>query len=312
MIWSMNVGEKVEHLEPLVAAWVTPRDDDVQTLLHESAKNDNAVVIGGVLGYQNTQHRREVKDTVSIPPGNRATTELHLTQDAEVRGTLTQVTGGSGNDVDFALLSSAEMVEFSGSPSSATSRRKLQRVSGSHIFRFIAPAESDYYMLLDNSFSGFSRKTVAYSLHLVTQLSHQEIVAYQLKAIYETIQKRGFSYVNTPISYAPGASQRVKRPAETIRMKGGNCIDMTVLFASLFEAVGFDVNVVLLPAHGHSVVTVRNWSDEDGFIPVETTVVGAASFGEAVRLGQRALDEETNALWISVADCRMKRIMPFS
>ena len=56
MIWSIKRGEKVEDLNQLIAAWVTPRNDEVQKLVHDSSTNPNAASVGGILGYQETQH----------------------------------------------------------------------------------------------------------------------------------------------------------------------------------------------------------------------------------------------------------------
>ena len=172
--------------------------------------------------------------------------------------------------------------------------------------------ENDYFLLLDNSFSTFSDKNVTFSLHIISPLSHEEIVRFQAKALFETVQSNGFSYVNAPISYAPGVSQRIQRPAETIRMKGGNCIDISVMFASLFEAIGFDVSVVLLPSMGHSMVAARTWADSDESVPLEATVAGSSTFEEAIKLGKRTLDHEKDAKWIRISDCRKQRIMPLT
>lgn len=312
MIWSLQRGEETEDLSALIAAWVTPRQDEVQKLVHESSTNPNAAAVGGILGYQMTQHVSDMRQSVKVPPQKYNPQKLHLRRGAQVRGTLTRVAGGSGNDVNFWFLDSDSMVTFADKPAAFNGLR-AQRVTSNYVFSFVAPVESDYYLVLDNTFSGMSGKEVDFSLHIITPITHEEIVMYQIKAIYETIQRKGFSYVNTPISYAPGTSQRVKRPSETIGFKGGNCIDATVLFASCFEATTLDTFVVLLPEIGHSLVSVRTWSDSDRFFTLETTVVGSATFEESLVAGERTLQgQKEKATWISVTECRKKRIMPLA
>jgi emp24/gp25L/p24 family/GOLD len=307
MIWSIQRGEKTNDLSPLISAWVTPRNGEVQKIVHESSTNQNAKAVGGMLGYQQTQHVSEATMVTDIPPGKYYQHKLHLRRGAQLRGTLTHVGGGAGNDINFAIVDSDGAIVFSRNPQ----QFRAPRVTSNHSFSYVAPVESDYYLIFDNTFSSVSSKKVGFSLHIIIPITHEEIVMYQIKAIYETIQRRGFSYVNTPISYAPGASQRVKRPSETLDLKGGNCIDSTVLFASCFEAITLDTIVVLLPKIGHSLVSVRTWSDSDSFFTLETTIVGSSTFEESLRLGDRTMREQGDGvIRISVNECRKQRIMP--
>ncbi|MEM5831185.1 MAG: hypothetical protein QXO40_03205 [Candidatus Aenigmatarchaeota archaeon] len=72
----------------------------------------------------------------------------------------------------------------------------------------------------------------------------------ELKAIYDTLCfDYRVSYVSTPVSYAPGISQRVSLPSEVIKYKSANCIDGSVLYASLMEALNFEPEIVLIPGH---------------------------------------------------------------
>ncbi len=61
---------------------------------------------------------------------------------------------------------------------------------------------------------------------------------------------RAVTYVKDPIHpFAPDALDFVRHPAETLAAGQGDCDDLTVLFASLAEAAGHDVLVVLTPGH---------------------------------------------------------------
>lgn len=132
------------------------------------------------------------------------------------------------------------------------------------------------------------------SLKHFSDLSHSEIVEMQLKAIYEAIQARGMAYINAPVSFKTGA-QRVKFADEVLEDRSGNCVELTVLFASALEALGMRPEVILLP--GHCMLGVRAWSRVPGeaenaeLIVLESTLVGRASYAEARKRG-----EETFAL----------------
>lgn len=316
MIWSLRRGEVEEDLSQLIAAWVTPRDDEVQKLIHESAKNPNAKAVGGLLGYQETQHVSEIKDEFIVPPGTHYPLKLHLRQGSRVSGILNKVIGGAGNDINFALLDPDGMIAFEralAAKSYYQPRGVIKRVRGGYRVNYSASIENDYYLLFDNHFSSISSKNVGISLHIITPITHEEIVSYQIKAIYETIQQNGFVYVSAPISYAPGVSQRVKRPSETIRLKGGNCIDGTVLFASCFEAIALDTFIILLLRTGHSLVAVRIWPSLNKFFILEATIANSATFEESLRIGNQNYEKnKAETKWISISEARKQRIMPLT
>lgn len=312
MIWELDVFGTREDLSESIAAWIVPRDDSVQKLIHESANNDNAKAVGGLLGYQESQHRTRVKEKYTVAAGRHISVKLHLKQSSVVRGVLNEVVGGSGNDIRFGLLDSDEMIVLT-SNMAQQARILLKLAKSGYQIMFNAPIESDYYMVFDNTFSAFSKKDVDTSIEIIQPLTHEEIVRYQLKAIYETIQQKGYSYVSSPISYAPGVSQRVKRPAKTLELRGGNCIDGCVLFASCFEALSLDTHIIVLPTIGHSLVAIRTWLDSKEFYIVETSVIGSSSFEESLRIANNTYSSyRDTAKWISVAEARKKRIMPLA
>jgi transglutaminase-like putative cysteine protease len=56
-----------------------------------------------------------------------------------------------------------------------------------------------------------------------------------------------FEYVRANISYVPDpvSGDYVARPKETLECRGGDCEDQAILLASLYDAVGFPVRLVL-------------------------------------------------------------------
>lgn len=253
-----------------------------------------------------------MNNSLNVPAGTDQPIKLHLRAGSLVRGLVTSVKGGSGNDVVFGVLDAGELVQYHQQPSLAPTMG-LSKIQSGYPFNFTSPIENDYFLTFDNHMSGVSSKAIQYHLIQTTPLTHSEIVRYQLNAIYDTIQANGLSYVNTPISYAPGDAQRVKRPSDTIRMKGGNCIDASVLFASCFEAISLDAYLILLTRIGHAIVAVRSWPDSQDFVFIECTVASSSSFDESRRVGNQTYQKEKdNATWVSISDARKKRIMPLT
>jgi hypothetical protein len=78
--------------------------------------------------------------------------------------------------------------------------------------------------------------------------------------------------------------QRVLHPQDALAHKTANCIDGTVLFASLLLRAGLQPVIVLVP--GHAFLGWRTWSDAQEYEFLETTKLGAASFADALAAGQ--------------------------
>ncbi len=117
----------------------------------------------------------------------------------------------------------------------------------------------------------------------------------QIEAIYNALKyEYNISYVNTPFTYGTDVVQRVRLPAESLRLRAINCVDGAVLFASAIEALGLRPFIVLLP--NHALVA---WIDpHDGLMyALETTLINS-SFEVALNKGL----EELNKNWKNLTD----------
>ncbi|MBI4670302.1 MAG: transposase [Chloroflexi bacterium] len=117
--------------------------------------------------------------------------------------------------------------------------------------------------------------------------------------------------------------QRVRLPSEALAVGGSaNCLDGTVLFASLLELASLEPMLVLVP--GHAFVGWRVWQGSDDYEFVETTMIGSDEFDAAQGFAQQ---EYTDALergyfsrglfdpggfarMIDVVACHTRGIMP--
>jgi hypothetical protein len=105
----------------------------------------------------------------------------------------------------------------------------------------------------------------------------------QVKALFDALKfKSKITYVNSLIDFNPGlgtASQRVRLPRESLADQEANCIDGTVLFASLLEGISMNPAIVLIP--GHAFVAWETWKNSKEWRYLETTMIGTHAFQEA-------------------------------
>jgi hypothetical protein len=96
------------------------------------------------------------------------------------------------------------------------------------------------------------------------------------------IRRCTFWEAPAPVTFSPeegAANQRVRLPRESLQDGEANCIDGTLLFASLLEAASLSPAIVLVP--GHAFIAWETWKQKDEWRFLETTMIGKATFEEA-------------------------------
>jgi hypothetical protein len=124
------------------------------------------------------------------------------------------------------------------------------------------------------------------------------------------------TYISTTDSFASNSSQRIRLPGEVLDQASGNCIELTLLYASVVEALGMQPAIIMVP--GHAYVAVRVDDTNDNYYFIETTMIGQATFKEAVTTGnsewQKAQPSVANNTadygWVDVAEARHNGIVP--
>jgi hypothetical protein len=119
-----------------------------------------------------------------------------------------------------------------------------------------------------------------------------DAVTLQVEALYRVLKEAEITYINSVIDYGapPGqAIQRTRLPRESLAGRAANCIDGTVLFASLLEGAALNPAIVLFP--GHAIVGWEAWDGSDEWRFLETTMIGSHEFEAACRSGQKQYDE---------------------
>lgn len=114
-----------------------------------------------------------------------------------------------------------------------------------------------------------------------------------LSRIYYGLRDTPFKYITEPDSYwTDGYAQHVQFPRETMAYQSGNCVDLSVLFASLLEAVG--VKTYLTLSTGHCQFSIE-LPEEGSIIPVEATMVdkSQATLQDAFDVGYSWYEEQS-------------------
>lgn len=110
-------------------------------------------------------------------------------------------------------------------------------------------------------------------------------VRQQVRAIFEYLKSVALTYVSSDLAIAgPGTIvQRVRSPKESLADRAANCIDGTVLYASLLLAVGIEPALVLLP--GHALLGWRRNPGATDWSYLETVATRGYGFDEACEQG---------------------------
>ena len=119
-------------------------------------------------------------------------------------------------------------------------------------------------------------------------------VEHQVKALFQALREAGITYVNSVTDYGNTvgqATQRTRLPRESLMLKSANCIDGTVLMASMLEGASLHPALVFVP--GHAFVGWEKWDGSDQWQFLETTMLGQAdaTFEAACASGQQQHDK---------------------
>jgi hypothetical protein len=140
----------------------------------------------------------------------------------------------------------------------------------------------------------------------------------QVEALFRSLQDLGITYVNSVIDYgAPDGyyTQRTRLPHESLRSRSANCIDGTVLMASLLEGASLNPALVLVP--GHALVGWEAWRQSGEWKFLETIMIGQGKFDEACQSAQKLYEDYSSrdpklVKQHSLRDLRRRGIWPMA
>jgi hypothetical protein len=179
------------------------------------------------------------------------------------------------------------------------------------------------------------------------QSGDPEVVIAQVFALWNALQRRGIKYsdvsTTTPSKYV--VSQTVRFLDDSIGSTQANCVDGSVLMASLLRKIGIEPYLVMVP--GHCFLAFDTGTDDDSeLMALETTMLGQdnlqpitklesmpakilkkefeasfTTFSNAIETGNATLEENADAIdsgespdsqLISVTEARTLGIMPIA
>ncbi len=157
-----------------------------------------------------------------------------------------------------------------------------------------------------NAFTGYQRD--------------RNTVLRQMEAIWSALENRGIRYSSiTATTGSDSHVQHVRLIEDTLRVSQANCVDGSILFASIARKIGLDPVLVIVPGHCYVAIDAGN-----DLIAVEMTMLGGRSFRDAVEwathLSPRSISrnllkftrptQNQQHFLISIRDCRDFGIQP--
>jgi hypothetical protein len=120
--------------------------------------------------------------------------------------------------------------------------------------------------------------------------AQQELETYrEARAIFNALHRMGLSYVKSSSTLGDhqGVSERVRMPRVSLSQSSANCIDAAVMYASLFENLGMDASIVIVPGHAYAGVRVAEGSPK--FLVIDVALTGRSTFEAAVTSAQNGM-----------------------
>lgn len=197
-----------------------------------------------------------------------------------------------------------------------------------HLCAFVTPHVPEVEDLLRKAAEHHPRHQMVGYQGAHDEVEARKIVREQVRAIYQTLKlDAGLVYVNSPLNFGKQegqVTQRVRLPVTSLNegRSRANCIDGTVLYASLLELASIEPLIAIVP--GHAFVGWRIWQGVAQYDFLETTMTGTSDFETALQAGNRQYAEAQEkgyfgrelfdaggfARLIDVAACRLRQIYP--
>jgi hypothetical protein len=144
------------------------------------------------------------------------------------------------------------------------------------------------------------------------EAAQERFTMQQARAIYRALQEQGVSYVKSSMTLGghEDVSERVRMPAETLDQSSANCIDGAVVFAALFENLGMEPAIVLVP--GHAYVGVRVAAGSNRYLYIETSLTGRTTFDASVASASRSMAKfkPSEFIRVEIRQARLDGIYP--
>lgn len=289
MFWYLGASASLET----VAVFSRPRDPSIHQIMDDIVEQAQFPVGSG--GYRAAPGRflpersetLQPKDFVVYPIILEAGESINFEFDSEGQGVsiwlVTTSADENGQDDEYNIV------------------QEWQQVNGLTKAEFTSDAFDTYHLLIYNRSETDERQAT-----IRRSMTRADDVFDYLTTIFDYLRAQDINYVSLHESQLLGAQNIV--PADAmLENGGGNCIDGSLLFASILEAFGLKPYIVLVP--GHAFVAVHSGGTPGMIYPLETTLVGTvASAFDAIDAGIRQLEGQLD--FIDISALRARGITP--
>ncbi len=162
------------------------------------------------------------------------------------------------------------------------------------------------------------------------QSGNSQTVLQQIAAVFAAIHDQGIIYRSIPASFEQ-VGQRVTLPYQVLESKLGNCIELTLLFASVLEAVGIQSGIIFMQGHAYLAVwliqpdypystcddpswlSLRTAEGVHNLILLECTCVTNehTAFEKAITTAERTFAHTDQFhLYVDLYRCRLEQYLP--
>ena len=281
-----DFGCGTDYLTPLAHLYgVILPDFCVITVVNNNAAAVKVVVTSEVTGYTS-----QATDTVTIPAG--ATQELRQ----DPRLTTSAIDGlNAPHEADVHVVVSYLQ---SGEPRTVLDQTSTTNVTSRRDFPWQIPGFSKQQvdellavMVTENdpAVEGLIRKAANYRAdHAMGATESAADALDEMSAIWQAESKNyHLYYVNTTETFSANF-QRIRLPGEVLPEASGNCIELTLLYAAVAEALSLKGYLVLVPGHAYFAVDLTGQND---VVIIETTLIRGDTFKDALAAGTQEWNE---------------------
>lgn len=271
VVWALP-GASTPEMSALSVVQIAPLDSSVLELRRDAEARSIFPGRFGASGYVRDTFARD--RTIAARGHERFGIFLEAGETFQV--TLNAVTGGA---VGLYLFTASQYDSWFAGSTSPMAVQALNDQRTGALLRYTATASGNYQLVIHNVDTASTRQ-----VRYTPSNTRFDVVYDALASIYEELRARGFSYTNISTAYYDSERvQYIRRPRELIASRTGNCIEGSVVFASVLENMGMQPVIYRIP--GHAFVGVRSAPGSEVVWPVETTLLGAAPFGTAFSYG---------------------------
>lgn len=197
------------------------------------------------------------------------------------------------------------------------------------IASFVTPNHPSINQIISKA-AVFLKELTGSSAFYEYQTDNVTNVVKQVAAVYGALHSENIVYRAMPASFEKDG-QRVTLPAQVLASKLANCIELSVLFASVLESIGINTGIVIQQGHAYLAVWLVNdcyaysVCDDPSYIEkkcseginemlvLETTKLTdeATSFADAINSANLKLaDHSQFVLMVDIHRCRLDGYLP--